>query len=386
MSLVVDHPAEGPDFRVLAGQPAPAEVEYYFLLGRYIDTATLARASALAAQWGVHPHDVLIANGWLAADGYYRALAESCGTSFKPVLAPTETVPPGGTTPRQCLACGLLKERARSRHYVLAPERLRPNAVRAMLAQLAPYDFTLATPRAVREAVSHHFAPALAQAAVEGLAIRRPEQSARTRTVLWQRAALIAVGASLLGALLLAPIDIVRAVTLLLAVLFVPVIGLRAAAAYELLRGDASLEPSRESRVPDAALPTYTILVPLYREAHMLPSLVQALSRLDWPAAKLDIKLVLEAVDQATVAAAQGAQPSRQCGDRPRARLAPRTKPKALNYALPLARGEYLVIYDAEDRPERDQLRRAFEAFRVGPPISPRFKRGSISTMRAKAG
>ena len=243
---------------------------------------------------------------WLARRGqHYRALAESCGTSFKPVLAPTETVPPGGTTPRQCLACGLLKERARSRHYVLAPERLRPNAVRAMLAQLAPYDFTLATPRAVREAVSHHFAPALAQAAVEGLAIRRPEQSARTRTVPWQRAALIAVGASLLGALLLAPIDIIRAVTLLLAVLFVPVIGLRAAAAYELLRGDASLEPSRARRVPDAALPTYTILVPLYREAHMLPSLVQALSRLDWPAAKLDIKLVLEAVDQATVAAAR---------------------------------------------------------------------------------
>ena len=48
--------------------------------------------------------------------------------------------------------------------------------------------------------------------------------------------------------------------------------------------------------------------------------------------------------------------------------LSPRTKPKALNYALPLARGEYLVIYDAEDRPERDQLRRAFNAFRSGPP------------------
>ena len=47
--------------------------------------------------------------------------------------------------------------------------------------------------------------------------------------------------------------------------------------------------------------------------------------------------------------------------------LNPRTKPKALNYALPLARGEYLVIYDAEDRPERDQLRLAFEAFRSGP-------------------
>jgi glycosyltransferase XagB len=48
--------------------------------------------------------------------------------------------------------------------------------------------------------------------------------------------------------------------------------------------------------------------------------------------------------------------------------LAPRTKPKALNYALPLAHGDYLVIYDAEDRPEQDQLRRAYAAFKAGPP------------------
>ena len=48
--------------------------------------------------------------------------------------------------------------------------------------------------------------------------------------------------------------------------------------------------------------------------------------------------------------------------------LHPRTKPKALNYALPLARGEYLVIYDAEDRPERDQLRKAIAAFQEGLP------------------
>src|SRR4029079_2240492 len=48
--------------------------------------------------------------------------------------------------------------------------------------------------------------------------------------------------------------------------------------------------------------------------------------------------------------------------------LHPRTKTKALNYALPFARGDYLVIYDAGDRPERDQLRKALTAFRQGPP------------------
>jgi hypothetical protein len=284
VSLVVNRPAGGSGLRVAADASDPATTEYHFLLGRFIDTATLARASALAAQWGVHPHDVLIANGWLDADDYYRALAETCGAPFKPTLAPAEAVPAGSATPRQCLANGLLRERARTRHFVLAPDRLRPNALRAVLAQLAPYGFALATPHTIREVVCRHFAPVLAHAAVEGLAVRRPEQSARARTILWQRAVLISVSASLLGALLLAPVEVIHAVTLFLAVLFIPVIGLRAVAAYELFRGDADLQPSPSRRVPDWALPTYTILVPLYREAHMLPSLVRALSRLDWPA------------------------------------------------------------------------------------------------------
>ena len=46
----------------------------------------------------------------------------------------------------------------------------------------------------------------------------------------------------------------------------------------------------------------------------------------------------------------------------------PRTKPKALNYALQFARGDFVVVYDAEDRPQPDQLRRAGEVFRHAPP------------------
>ena len=44
----------------------------------------------------------------------------------------------------------------------------------------------------------------------------------------------------------------------------------------------------------------------------------------------------------------------------------PRTKPKALNIALPLVRGAFTVVYDAEDKPEPDQLRRAVAAFYSG--------------------
>lgn len=343
-----------------------AETEYRFLLDHLVDAATLARACRLAARWGVHPHDVLIANGWLDADDYYRALADSCGTAFKEALSPAQAVPAAKTTPRQCLTTGLLKERAQARRFVLAPERLRPTALRAMLAQLAPYDIALATPRAVRDAVYHHFAPLLARGAVEALAARRPAQSARTPGPRWQRLSFALGVTALVLALLLSPSGTVRGLTLLLGVAFVPVIGLRAAAAYGLLRRAKDAQPP--PRVPEADLPTYTILAPLYREAHMLPSLVHALRRLDWPAAKLDIKLILEAADRETVAAARALSLPGNVEIVVVPDVSPRTKPKALNYALPLSRGEYLVIYDAEDRPEPGQLRRAFDAFAAGPP------------------
>ena len=45
----------------------------------------------------------------------------------------------------------------------------------------------------------------------------------------------------------------------------------------------------------------------------------------------------------------------------------PRTKPRACNYALNFAKGSFAVIYDAEDRPERDQLRKAVATFRARP-------------------
>lgn len=366
MSLVIE--SHVPASRHGADAPFPAELEYGFLLDRYVDRAIFSSACALAQQWGVHPHEVLLANGWLAEDDYYRALAESAALPFKAQVTPDDVALPAKASPRQCLAHGLLKERARARGYLIAPERLRPNDLRALLAQLAPYRFTLATPRAVRAVLYRQFSSTLVRGAVETLAVRRPALSARRSMAPWQVWGLALGGAALLGALALAPVETIRAMTLLLAVSFVPVIALRGLAAAALMGRNATDAQAHLPRDADAALPTYTILAPLYGEAHMLPHLVYALSQLDWPAAKLDIKLILEAADPATLAAARALPLPGHFEIVAVPDLAPRTKPKALNYALPLARGEYLVIYDAEDRPEHDQLRRAYAAFQAGPP------------------
>jgi cellulose synthase/poly-beta-1,6-N-acetylglucosamine synthase-like glycosyltransferase len=118
----------------------------------------------------------------------------------------------------------------------------------------------------------------------------------------------------------------------------------------------------------DSKLPVYTVLAALYREKEVVPQLVASLQRLDWPTSRLDIKLVCEARDRETIDALQAmGLPSHfeivEVPDR-----MPRTKPKALNYGLAGARGEFVVIFDAEDRPHPEQLREAYHRFKYGSP------------------
>lgn len=118
----------------------------------------------------------------------------------------------------------------------------------------------------------------------------------------------------------------------------------------------------------DGVLPMYTVMVALYRETSVVPQLIAALDALDWPRSLLDVKIVCEADDRETLEAIEQARPGPHIEVVAVPAMAPRTKPKALTYALAGARGEFLTIYDAEDRPDPQQLREAYHAFRLGPP------------------
>ena len=130
---------------------------------------------------------------------------------------------------------------------------------------------------------------------------------------------------------------------------------------------DLHFTPEEIAALPTDQLPLYSILVPLYQETESLPRLVDALCKLDYPDDKLDVQLLLEEDDQPTIQAAR----SLQLPDFIRLVITPdaqpKTKPKACNLGLAQARGEYLVIYDAEDRPEPDQLKKAVLGFRRCP-------------------
>ena len=117
-------------------------------------------------------------------------------------------------------------------------------------------------------------------------------------------------------------------------------------------------------RVTDSDLPVYTILLPVFREAAILDQLVMGISQLDYPSHKLDVKLLLEEDDAETISAASRIELPDYFDWLVVPDVGPRGKARACNFGLRHARGEHLVIYDAEDRPERDQLRKAVMAFR----------------------
>ncbi len=219
----------------------------------------------------------------------------------------------------------------------------------------------LITRQELIDSVTRSYGRVLVGRAVAGLMKARPEWSAKTGLARWQiNASAIATGLAL-GALLSAPGEAAAIGALLLSLFFLLATALRLAALLSLAF------PKAEERMPplltDAELPRYTVFVPLFKEVGILPHLAEALARLDYPAAKLDIKIVLEAVDTATIeAAARLSFPGNVDLIVVPDRL-PRTKPKALNYALQFATGDLAVIYDAEDRPEPDQLRKAATAF-----------------------
>ncbi|MBV9633968.1 MAG: glycosyltransferase, partial [Methylobacteriaceae bacterium] len=95
--------------------------------------------------------------------------------------------------------------------------------------------------------------------------------------------------------------------------------------------------------------------------------IVSALEALDYPRAKVEIKFVMEVDDRETIAALTSLHLPARYEIIVAPLGMPRTKPRALNVALPFVRGELVVVYDAEDEPEPRQLRDAADRFAHAP-------------------
>ncbi|MDP3897598.1 MAG: glycosyltransferase [Mesorhizobium sp.] len=250
--------------------------------------------------------------------------------------------------------------------YLVAPSASEVVRLRRLRAgdPAMPFRVRVVAPAALRAALIAVARPRLVGLARDGLFVRRPLLSARIVANAWQGVLLGAMIVGLPLAFLRFPTEAWLLSHLFFSLFFLACIALRLAAA-----AGRNPQPVRSfPPIDPASVPIYTVLVALRDEVEIVPELLVALGRLSWPRSKLDVKLVCEADDRATIDAirAHGLRSWVEVIEVPPGM--PRTKPNALSYALPMAKGEFVVLYDAEDRPHPHQLVEAWQRFRSDGP------------------
>ena len=243
------------------------------------------------------------------------------------------------------------------------PEEFR--RLRPMLeARLGPVAAGLASSRSVLAAIHARRGEDLARAAENRVA---PAESCRNWPKLYQSPRLMAALTLIAAAVYFAPL-VIGLLTFAFAILsLILSLGLKLTAVLAALRQP----PAGPLPPTDGILPIISIIVALYREGDIAPRLIRRLARLDYPAELLDVILAVEAEDHVTLDALANAElpPWMRVVIVPEGQV--KTKPRALNHALDHARGAIIGVYDAEDAPEPDQLRKVVAHFqRSGPDVA----------------
>jgi cellulose synthase/poly-beta-1,6-N-acetylglucosamine synthase-like glycosyltransferase len=354
-----------------AGRPAsPADDDHplrdcpeLMCIADRLPPGTLAAAADRARAIGVSADRVLVASGAIADEDYVRALAEWLDITFDALtLTPRQQCPLDDSRLIEAVPAGILPIRIGGEmFYVVAPRGVGARRLMELSTQDPRWGrlIRLTTSEHLKRFVERHCAETIGTRATELLQAAMPRMSAaptRRRIFRWQA---ILAAAAALTAIAAAPRASMTAIETLLALMFIAWIVLRLVGAFMRLPGRR-----RRTAIPDDALPVYTVMVALYREASSVDSLIAAVRALDYPPEKLDVKFIIEPDDDETHAALSRARPAAPFEIVVAPAIGPKTKPKALNAALPFARGSFLVIYDAEDRPEPGQLRRALDVFR----------------------
>lgn len=333
----------------------------------------LAAAEERAQKIGTGADRVLIAAGAIDEKTYLRALGDVLGIAFEPLDAITRRqCPVNDRRLAELTGKGLLpllphKETSVSPDdpvtVVVAPSGFGARHLLRLIARdpLAAENLRLTSTARFNGFVMRCAGSSLADEASNGLHRSRPLMSAAPAARLGHAAMLATVALPSLAAFILAPAASAVILEPLLATVFLAWLGLRLFGALI-----ARPAPTEMPDLNDAALPVYSVIAALYREAASVKGLLAAIERFDYPHEKLDVILAVEADDHDTRAAIEAALSRLAITVVAVPALGPRTKPKALNVALPFARGALTVIYDAEDRPEPDQLRCALKAFRAG--------------------
>jgi len=326
-------------------------------LRHLVDPAVLRAAMRRARALDVGLDEVLRAHGILSPDEIAKALARALGLPFDPL----DNAP--ATSPALSGACrtGVLRRAAGIHTIAARGKELRSLASALRRDPKLKSRLLLTSPERMAAHVRRAGAEELSREAVSGLRDWRPALSAGARGKRGLRKLALLTVCAISPAAYCFPQETLAVVEFALCGSFLAWAGLR-------LQACPMQKPQApRADIADRALPYYSVVVALYREARVVGQLVAALKRLEYPREKLEIKFVCEADDEATIAAIEALRldPRFEILIAPDA--APRTKPKALMAALPFVRGRFLTVYDAEDVPEPDQLRKALAAYARGP-------------------
>jgi hypothetical protein len=322
-----------------------------------------AMAERRAAELGTGADRVLITAETMSEDAYLAALAGMLGIEFETLdERPRDACPLGNDALIEAAATGLLPLIVRGQlTWVIAPRNLAARRLirfTARHSQLA-HRIRLTSTARLNRFIAVHCYQALGRRADRMLHGKWPDLSAAPHP--WRLSvtlAAIAFGAP--AALVAFPTQTTMAAEACLAVGFLAWLLLRLVGSF------IALPLPRPACIPEQALPVYTLIIALYHEAEAVDGLIEALRELDYPPEKLDIKLVIETDDMKTWTALSRLRLAMPFEIVTAPNIGPRTKPKALNAALPFARGTFTAVYDAEDRPEPDQLRRVLGVFHGG--------------------
>lgn len=341
-----------------------------------VDPANLLRALVMRQRQSARLGEILLSNGWVDERALIRALCRQWRTTTIDLVAtPPDTRLIDMVGAGLCLAEGIVPWRQIGGVTFVATARPDAfDALRARLPQgLGDLRMLLCSENAVREALLSTRRIAL----IRHAELRVPAQlSCRTRDERRVGRIALAIGAVGAAALLLAPIAVIAVLTFWAVLTLLASMVLKALSFHAILRDRAEargLELAIASGrvIPSemkAPLPLISVMVPLFAEADIADRLIGRLARLDYPRELMDILIVVEETDRVTCGALEGVALPRwmrviKVPDGP-----VQTKPRALNYALNFCRGQIVGVWDAEDRPEPDQLHKVARGFHFAAP------------------
>jgi cellulose synthase/poly-beta-1,6-N-acetylglucosamine synthase-like glycosyltransferase len=336
---------------VRTGRVAPAQLEDALIRQREQD-APLGR--------------ILVVDRLISGDALTDALSEQSTLprvdldTVEPDHSVLATVDPRTCMDVEAIPC---RDRLGRRLIAISNPAKRAAALHAFAVEGAFVEVRIAPADAIRQTIARHFAQRMVREAEQ----RCPEELSCRSLVSsgfsWRKQAAL-VG--LATGIALAPVAALQLVLAWLVLANAMTMGLRLAALFAHL--GARPRPQAGPEVVELRQPSVSVLVPLKEEAAVAGQLMAALGRMDYPEPLLDIKLVLEAGDDKTREAIEraGMPPTVEVLTVPAGTI--KTKPRAMNYALPFCRGEIVGVYDAEDVPDPGQIGKVVRHLAVAPP------------------